>query len=72
MSRKQQRQFVKELIRNVQADLLSIVDRVPEEWDGHELRQWIADRFDAASFTLDGMKARKRAYKNAIITLNLS
>lgn len=71
MTRKEQERFVKELIANVQADLVSRVADVPEEWDGHELRQWIADRFQLASFTLKENKRRWRDYRNAVATMNI-
>ena len=71
MSKKEQRRFVRDLIRNVRADLLMRTKLIPDEWDGHELRQWIADCFQAASFTLDTMPARRRAYRNEILTRGL-
>lgn len=71
MNKDEQRAFVTELINNVKEDLLSNVKRVPEDWDGHELRQWIADRFQAASYTLKEQRSRYRAYKNAVRVHNL-
>jgi hypothetical protein len=71
MTRTEQGNFVTELIEHVKADILTILPHIPEEWDGHELRQLIADRFTKASkFTLQDRK-RYRAYRNFIITHSL-
>lgn len=49
---------------------MALVPHLPDEWDGHELRQLIADHFNAASFTLKqkNYKKRYRDYKNFIAT----
>ena len=67
MTREQQKQFVVELTENVTKDMLKVIAYVPEEWDGHELRQWIADRFAQCSFTLKENKRRYREYKNTVL-----
>ncbi len=71
MTRKQQRHFVRELISAVHKEILAKLPNVPEEWDGHELRQLIADHFQASSFTLRQWKRRLRDYRNAVIVNNL-
>jgi hypothetical protein len=68
MTRTEQRTFIRELISNVKEDLLSNVSSVPDTWDGHELRQWIADRFAESSFSLKQNKRRYRDYRNVIST----
>ncbi len=49
MTKQEQHQFAEELIGSVRAGVLRHIDsdNVPEDWDGHELRQWLADLFDA-------------------------
>jgi hypothetical protein len=71
VTRKQQRAFVVELIDAVRRDILRQLPRVPEDWDGHELRQLIADHFQKASFTLPRMRRRKLRYKSEVLTRNL-
>ena len=68
MTRTEQRRFVRDLVRNVERDLLENVSRVPKEWDGHELRQLIADRFVLVSWTLKekGNRGRYRRYRNEV------
>ena len=67
--------FISELVRNVKRGLIADVDRVPESWDGHELRRWIADRFERSAIMGDCMrdkrKSRRRDYENIIIVRNL-
>jgi hypothetical protein len=64
------RRFIEELIGNVQRDVLSKVDRVPEDWDGIELRQWIADHFTSAVYS-PSSPARMKAYRNEVLVRNL-
>jgi hypothetical protein len=70
LSKEEKKQFIQEFIGRVQESLLSKLDRVPEEWDGYELREWIADTFD---FERQGMMSAKRRkdYKNEVIVRNL-
>lgn len=66
MTRTEQIRFVRDLTGQVKNSLLADIGRVPEEWDGHELRQWIADRFQESSYTLKTDKRRYREYRNAV------
>jgi hypothetical protein len=38
MNRQEQYNFVRELIGNVEGSILEKLNRIPEDWDGHELR----------------------------------
>lgn len=71
MTRPEQAAFVRELISRVQVELIRTLPAVPPEWDGHELRQWIADHFALVSYTLRGQRARFRAYRNTCRVRNL-
>lgn len=58
------RQFIGELCDNVRDDLLKLVPKMPEEWDGIELRSMIAKRFSEVSLG-DAMKDhRSKRYRN--------
>lgn len=74
----EKRRFVRELIANVQRDVLAKVPLMPEEWDGHELRRYIADKFDESAITVGrsgthghDYRARTRAYRNEVLVRNL-
>ena len=45
MNRTEKRTLIRLLCARVQKDLLKKVAVMPEDWDGHEVRQYIADAF---------------------------
>lgn len=63
--------LVDELIGSVRASILEKVGQMPEDWDGIELRQYIADKFSEVVFkdTLTGKRAKD--YRNEVIVRNL-
>jgi len=78
MTKQEQLRFVEELTANVLADLKKNVGRIPDHWDGHELRRWIADRFElSAAMSFGGPnrsareKRRLREYRNTVLVENL-
>jgi hypothetical protein len=78
MNRDAKEAFIVALICNVQADILAKVAQMPEDWDGHELRRYIADKFAESAMTVGRpgpygkpYGKRYRAYKNAVIVRNL-
>jgi hypothetical protein len=68
MIRQEQRRFVRELITNIKRDVINSITRgrVPPEWDGLELRQLLADKFQQSVLPLTG--DRKKAYENTVLT----
>lgn len=77
MDQPRQEEFVNELVENVRKDVVRQImsGRIPSEWDGHELRQLLADRFAQAARMSDAMKdkrgKRRREYDNTVIVNNL-
>lgn len=64
-------QFVNDLLDGIKASILSKVASMPEEWDGHEIRQYIVDRtIEQAVFATMPPK-RMRDYRNEVATRNL-
>lgn len=63
------REFVCDLIDTVRDEILGKLDRVPQNWDGHELREYIADKFGWQRGNLS--PSDKREYKNAVLINNL-
>lgn len=62
--------FIRDLCASVQASVLAQVANMPDDWDGFELRQYLADKFeDAAHVRMDAK--RKREYKNTVAVRNL-
>lgn len=71
MTHREQKRFIRELVKNVQKSLLENVSKHPVSWDGHELRRLIAERFKQADFGTGLEGARGRAYRNDVIVNNL-
>ena len=70
MNYDEKRRFIVELVNAVEATILSKACIMPDEWDGIELRQYIADCFrHEAHFKMS--RTRKTAYNNAILISNL-
>lgn len=73
MKNYEQSMFVNEMIERIRADILVkiTIGTIPESWDGVELRQYIAERFNECIMkeTLTGK--RKREYKNTKLINNL-
>jgi hypothetical protein len=69
MTHKEQRRFIRELIKNVREEILLKAKDIPKEWDGIELRWLIADHFLKSS--MRSTKSRKRNYNNEVIIKNL-
>jgi len=63
--------FTKELIATVQRDILRKMRKVPDDWDGHELRQLVADHFQAATTPLMEKGKRRRHYENEVMIQGL-
>lgn len=68
------RKFIRSLMRGIEKDLLSKVDRMPEDWDGIELRWLISDTAKDAQLVrpFDAMpRKRHKDYQNTVIINNL-
>lgn len=67
--------FIQNLTSSIAVELIKKVQdgRIPENWDGHELRELLADKFAAErSEPLSNKRsARYKAYRNAVLTNNL-
>lgn len=63
MTRRQKRTFIRNFMRSMKIWALAGVSTMPAEWDGHELREYLAEAFDRErSNLLRQSRARKRAY----------
>lgn len=69
MNSEEKQEFIKSLLHTMEADLLKMVPRMPEEWDGVELRWLIADA--AAYHAGFGNRERRAEYKNTIAVLEI-
>lgn len=67
MTPEDQREFISDLTLAVRTKILNA--DIPAEWDGIELRQYIADKF--AEQVADMPRTRRREYSNTILIRNL-
>lgn len=71
MDTQEQKRIVHELISSVEGGIQATIDagNVPAEWDGHELRQLVAERFARCTFKMT--RTRKTEYNNTVLVNNL-
>lgn len=72
MTQKDKRRFVEDLAKTVIDDVLSSLDKMPKEWDGHELRVYLAWKFNEQipGSMIEG-SSRRADCDNEIETRNL-
>jgi hypothetical protein len=63
------RRFILHLISMVKNDVLRKIPEMPEEWEGFELRQYLADSFDRIRFRMN--EKRQADYDNEMQIRNL-
>jgi len=64
--------FIAELIQNNKAIILSKLDKLPQNWDGIELRWYIAEQFQTVIPNGQNKKSKRyQNYKNNCIVKNL-
>ena len=75
MTKAEKRAFIQNLTKSVADELKKKVSSgaIPENWDGHELRQLLADKFAyEVSALFRGKKGPQfRAYRNTVLVNNL-
>ena len=87
MTKSEQKKIVADLLRSLTDTLAAKIDRVPENWDGHELRAWLLETARAGfDFGLCGtetpgrlrgpaeakaVRARRKAFRNDLVKYDL-
>lgn len=68
MTRKEQKVFVKTLMNDIKDQVVHLINNniIPADWDGIELRTYLAEKFQQSSVRMN--RTRQKAYKNAILT----
>lgn len=71
--KEQQKAFVRELTDSISQSIIRSIEvgKIPEDWDGIELRQLMADKFKeaACSHLMNGKRGRD--YRNHVLIINL-
>jgi hypothetical protein len=73
MTQREKRRFIRELIGSVKKTVIANVAKMPEEWDGIELREYLADKFAESRVLMSrpDMKRRLKDYRNEVLVRNL-
>ena len=66
MLKRQQMDLLGSIINNVKSDLMDKVEHFPDDWDGFEIRRYIAEKFMEEARGMD--RARMRKYRNDVRT----
>ena len=70
MTKENQKALVADFANSIVEEFNQKIGQVPENWDGHELRCWLADTaFDAARPTIIRRSPRSKRAKDYKITL---
>lgn len=71
MNRAEKRKFIRDLTANVRDEVLRAVPKMPDNWDGIELRYLLAARFEAAVMRRSSDRARVRSFNSDCLERNL-
>lgn len=77
MTKQDQTRFVRELADSIASDIVKNITagKVPESWDGHELRCLFSEKAKSAAFGTEirrhARSGRARKYRNTVIVCNL-
>lgn len=69
MTPEEKEQFVKDFIDNVRSSIIDDLKKVPAEWTGIHLRNWVGDRFQNNRHKMS--RTEKSDFENDILVHNL-
>lgn len=69
----EKKKLLSDIFDNMKRDALAKVNNMPEDWDGHELRSYVAEKaaWEVTHPMRDKRSARAKAFRNEMITRNL-
>jgi hypothetical protein len=71
MNKEEKIKFIEDVLNGTKKQLIERIDDIPEEWDGYELRRWIAETIDEQYNYMKMSNKRARDYNNTRLTKNL-
>lgn len=74
MTKRDQVAFLRNLSAGIVDSMIAKIKagRVPEDWDGHELRQWVVDYARESAIVSSGLRGKRaREYRNTRLVNNL-
>jgi hypothetical protein len=72
MTKKQMKSLVRDIFTGMKQEIIAAIDgnQIPDNWNGTELRQLIADKA-AEHAHVQMSDARRRAYNNDVVNFNI-
>ena len=70
MTKDEKKYLIEALLEEAKKGLINKVDKMPEEWAGVEIRQFIADYLEA-NYVIRMEGKRKNDYRNDVMVLGL-
>ena len=64
MNKAEKKEFIESLCNSIANRAISNLDKMPDEWDGHELRQHISELADNSAMWRRLDRKRKNAFNN--------
>jgi len=73
MTKADKRIFIRNLCNSIRDEAMRSVtaERIPDNWDGVEIRQFLADKFSSETYPSLLMGKRRREFENTVIVNNL-
>jgi hypothetical protein len=75
MTEQEKKAFLCELTSNVLQEVLAKVPNMPAEWDGHELRAYLAEKFAISAMTVGSKRPewrkRTKEFRNEMLVRNI-
>lgn len=71
MNKNEKINFIESILENTKKDILEQIDKMPEEWNGRQLRQYITDYANNNILWIRLDQKQKKEYKNDVIINNL-
>lgn len=72
MNSKDKKRFITNLCNSVKLELISKIGKMPENWDGIELRELICDKFKNETYLGNDKKSKRfKDYQNEVLIKNL-
>jgi hypothetical protein len=73
MDKAEKRRFIEDLCDSIKQSVVDSISKMPEEWNGVELRELIADKARYSAYLLQQKNNRKRlkSYRNEVLVRGL-
>lgn len=71
MTKQEKRKFINNYLKEMKDSFINKLNVIPENWDGIELRHWIAKEFERENLFIRQFPKRKKKCNQEILIYNL-